>query len=354
MSNLLQSTKGALLLCAIVAMIALAAQFFAEPFYQRIVFIFLVNLIAVIGLQVFMGNTGITNYGHISFMGIGAYAVAILATPVAIKRTALANAPFDLAQTQFGLFASIAIALLVTIAIAFLVGTMLVRQSGTPASIATLALLVIVHVVIMNWVDLTRGPRAIYGIPVKATLMSAMICAFIAILAARLFRDSPWGLQARAASEDIAAAAAMGVRIKRLRLAAWVLSGAILGMAGILFALFVGTISPKSFYFDITFLTLAMLVLGGEYSVSGAVIGSIVVSLGFEITRYLENGPEILTIKLPEMFGLTGIFLGGTIVLCMILRPQGLVGGDEIDETWRRWRKERSRTGAAGKSDGAD
>lgn len=346
MSNLVQSTKGALLLCAIVALIGLAANYFAEPFYQRIVFIFMVNLIAVIGLQVFMGNTGITNYGHISFMGIAAYAVAVLATPVAIKKTALASAPFGLAQTQFGLVTSIAIALLVTVLIAFVVGTMLVRQSGTPASIATLALLVIVHVVIMNWVDLTRGPRAIYGIPIKATLTSATICVFIAILAARLFRDSRWGLQARAASEDIAAAAAMGVRIKRLRLAAWVLSGAILGMAGILFALFVGTISPKSFYFDLTFLTLAMLVLGGEYSVSGAVIGSIVVSLGFEITRYLENGPEILSVKLPEMFGLTGIFLGVTIVLCMILRPQGLVGGDEIDETWRRWRKDRAQPDA--------
>jgi len=351
LSNLVQSTKGALLLCAIVALISLAANYFAEPFYQRIVFIFMVNLIAVIGLQVFMGNTGITNYGHIGFMGIGAYAVAVLATPVAIKKTALASAPFGLAQTQFGLVASIVIALVLTIVIAFLVGTMLVRQSGTPASIATLALLVIIHVVIMNWVDLTRGPRAIYGIPIKATLLSATICAFIAILAARLFRDSPWGLQARAASEDIAAAAAMGVRIKRLRLAAWVLSTAILGMAGILFALFVGTISPKSFYFDLTFLTLSMLVLGGEFSVSGAVIGSIVVSLGFEITRYLENGPEIISIKLPEMFGLTGIFLGVTIVLCMILRPQGLVGGDEIDETWRRWLKDRGRSDANGQEE---
>lgn len=353
MSNITQSLKGALLLGGIVVIIAVAAMLFAEPFYQRIVFIFLVNLIAVVGLQVFMGNADITNYGHISFMGIAAYAVAIFATPVVIKKTALANAPFGLANIELGLFASIAIALLLTVLIAFLVGTMLVRQSGTPASIATLALLVIVHVVIMNWVDLTRGPRAIYGIPVKATLGWATFCAVLAIVVARLFRDSKWGLQLRAASENIAAAGAMGVHIKRLRLAAWVLSGTILGVAGILFALFVGTISPKSFYFDLTFLTLAMLVVGGVYSVSGAVIGAIVVTLGFEITRYLENGPTLASFKLPEMFGLTGLFLGFTIVMCMILRPQGLIGHDEIDEIWDRRQRDRSRSNLEATASGA-
>lgn len=347
MSHLLRSLKGALVLCVAVCIIVLLVMQFAEPFYQRIAFFFLVNLIAVIGLQVFMGNADITNYGHIGFMGIAAYAVAILATPVAIKKTALATAPFGLANADFGLPASILIAMLLTVVIAFLVGTMLVRQSGTPASIATLALLVIIHVVIMNWVDLTRGPRAIYGIPVKATLGSAAFCAIIAIVIARLFRDSKWGLQLRAASENIAAAGAMGVRIKRLRLAAWVLSCAILGMAGVLFALFVGTISPRSFYFELTFLTLAMLVVGGVYSVSGAVIGAIVVTFGFEVTRYLENGPTLAGVKLPEMFGLTGVFLGVTIVLCMILRPRGLVGDDEIDEIWdrRRWNRDLEEAG---------
>lgn len=354
MSNLSQSLKGALLLGVGVAIVAIVAMLFAQPFYQRIVFFFLVNLIAVVGLQVFMGNANITNYGHIGFMGIAAYAVAILATPIAIKKTALASAPFGLANAEFGLVASIVIALLLTIAIAFLVGTMLVRQSGTPASIATLALLVIVHVVIMNWVDLTRGPRAIYGIPVKATLGWAALCAILAIVAARLFRDSKWGLQLRAASENIAAAGAMGVPIMRLRLAAWVLSAAILGVAGILFALFVGTISPKSFYFDLTFLTLAMLVVGGVYSVSGAVIGAFVVTLGFELTRYLENGPTLVGLKLPEMFGLTGVFLGVTIVLCMILRPQGLIGDDEIDELWERRRKDQDQASLTAQSGAAE
>lgn len=354
MSGIRQSISGALLLGAVVGTIGILALLFAEPFYQRIAFIFMVNLIVVVGLQVFMGNADITNYGHVGFMAISAYTVAILATPAAIKKTALANAPFGLASLELGIVASIAIAILITVTIAFIVGIMLVRQAGIAAAIATLALLVIIHVVIMNWVDLTRGPRAIYGIPVTATLGSATICAILAILVARLFRDSPWGLQLRAASENVAAASAMGVPIRRLRLVAWVLSAAIISVAGVLFALFVGTISPKSFYFELTFLTLVMLVLGGTYSVSGAVIGSIVVTLGFEITRFLENGPILAGIKLPEMFGLTGVFLGVTIVFCMMLRPKGLIGDDEVDEIWlRRWIDRRQAGSAVSSGGGA-
>lgn len=331
-----RSLAGAAVLGLVVAAIGVGAALFAEPYYQRIVFTFLVNLIVVVGLQVFMGNSNITNLGHITFMGISAYVIAILATPVAIKKTALATAPFELASFSAPVPVAIVAALAVSVAIATLVGLMLVRQSGIPATIATLALLVIVHVVIMNWVDLTRGPRAFYGIPIKATLGWATACAILAIVVARLFRDSRRGVQLRASSENLAAASAMGVHIKRLRLVAWILSSTIVAMAGILFALFVGTISPKSFYFDVTFLTLAMLILGGTRSVTGSVVGAIVVALGFEVMRYLENGPELAGVKLPEMFGLTGLFLGAIIVLCMTFRPEGLVGDDEIDETWRR------------------
>jgi branched-chain amino acid transport system permease protein len=117
------------------------------------------------------------------------------------------------------------------------------------------------------------------------------------------------------------------------------LSALLMSVAGVLFALFVGTISPKSFYFDLTFLTLAMLILGGTRSVTGAVVGAIVVTLGFETMRFLENGPELLGFKLPQMFGLTGFFLGAIIVLFMALRPEGLVGDDEVDEIWKRRRQ---------------
>lgn len=332
MKGPLQSLMGGLLLAAVLLVLGIAVIVFGQPFQQRIAFIFFVNVIIVVGLQVFMGNTNISNLGHVSFVGIAAYVVAVLAAPVAIKRTAIPNAPFGLATIQLDVVWVILIAFVVTAALALLVGAVLTRQTGIPATIATLALLVIVHVVLVNWVDLTRGPRAFYGIPVKADLPWAIGIAMLATVVARLFRDSPSGVQLRASSEDIAAASAMGVEIRRLRLVAWMLSSVMMASAGILTAYFVGTLSPKSFYFDLVFLTLAMLILGGMRSVSGGVIGAIVVTVGFEIMRSLENGPIVIGIDLPEMFGLTGFYLGAIIVGFMALRPEGLVGDDELDE----------------------
>ena len=119
-----------------------------------------------------------------------------------------------------------------------------------------------------------------------------------------------------------------------------------------MYAYLIGSISPKSFYFEATFLTLAMLILGGTRSVSGAVIGAVVVTVGFEIMRYFESAPEILGLQLPQIFGLTGFFLGGTIVLFMALRPDGLIGNDEIDEIFERYLgRRRSRIeGVAGRN----
>jgi len=326
----------ALGLCIVVA--GLLVWGFATPYYQRLFFTFLVNLIAVVGLQVFMGNSDITHFGHVGFMGISAYVTAILATPVAVKRTALASAPFGLNTFEVSPLVAVTVAILITLAIAFLVGVVMVRQIGIPATIATLAFLVIVHVVLMNWVDLTRGPRALYGIPPKATIGWAAAATVFVIVLARAFRDSRWGVQLRAASEDVAAASAVGVRVRRLRFAAWMLSAFIMAIAGSLFTLFVGTISPKSFYFDLTFLTIVMLILGGMHSVTGAVLGCVIITVGVEAMRFLENGPTVAGLQLPEMFGLTGFFLGLVIVLSMALRPSGVMGSDEIDDVWRRRR----------------
>jgi branched-chain amino acid transport system permease protein len=325
-----------LALCIVIA--GLLVWGFAAPYHQRLFFTFLVNLIAVVGLQVFMGNSDITHFGHVGFMGISAYVTAILATPVAVKRSSLATAPFGLGTLEISPLLAVTAAILITLAVAFLVGLMIVRQTGVPATIATLAFLVIVHVVVMNWVDLTRGPRAFYGIPVKATIGWAVVSAVFVIALARVFRDSKWGLQLRASSEDVAAASAVGVRIRKLRFTAWMLNAFIMAIAGGLFTLFVGTIGPKSFYFDLTFLTLAMLILGGMHSVTGAVLGCVIVTIGVEATRFLESGPAIAGLQVPEMFGLTGFFLGLVIVLSMAFRPSGLLGSDEIDDLWHRRR----------------
>lgn len=332
----LRSLLGALGVAAVLPLIAIAVDAVGSASQERIAIGFFINLIVVLGLQVFTGNSGVVNLGHVSFMGIGAYATAVLATPPIIKQTVIPEAPFGLPDVEVGVLSVAIIAVIITAVLAWVSGVAVTRQVGISATIASLALLVVVHTVLLNWRDLTRGARAFYGIPIETTLFAAVAVATVIAVLARLFRDSTVGLQLRAGGEDSLAAAAMGVHIRRLRLLAWVVGGVFVGIAGVLYAFFLGTISPDAFYFHATFLTLAMLLLGGMRSVSGAVVGSIFVTLGFEMMRIIERGDPVLFVDPPRLPGLTDFFLGLVIVLVMTLRPEGLVGDEELDEALPR------------------
>ena len=116
-----------------------------------------------------------------------------------------------------------------------------------------------------------------------------------------------------------------------------------LGIAGALYAYYLGTVNARAFYFHAAFLTLAMHILGGMRSVTGAVVGVVLISVAMELIRHLESGPVILGAQLPDLFGLGSLMLGVIIVLVMCLRSDGLMGGLELDEVlarhWKRWRR---------------
>ncbi|MDE1172768.1 MAG: branched-chain amino acid ABC transporter permease [Parvibaculaceae bacterium] len=341
MNRLRQSLINSLFPALLVLVCITVVHFFAEPFQVRVAYVFFMNLTIAIGLQIFMGNTGIVSFGHISFMGIGSYAVAILTIPLAMKRILIPDAPFGLAYVHLSIFPACVVAIAFTVLIATLFGFVLKRLTGNAAEILTLALLVITHVVFIAWIDLFRGPRALYGIPIVSTLYWAGAAAIVAIVIAKAFRDSEGGLQLRASSENLLAARAMGVPVEKLRFRAWILSSGVVAMGGILHATFLGTVGPNSYYFDQTFLIMAMVILGGMRSVSGAIIGTALVAAGSELARTLENGPVIFGEKLPTMFGLTGFFLGAVIVLSMILRRDGIMGDDEFEDVFHRWMRRR-------------
>ena len=126
----------------------------------------------------------------------------------------------------------------------------------------------------------------------------------------------------RASAENLLAAKAFGVDVWRLRLISWVLGGVMCGAAGILYAYFMGTINARAFHFELVMTTLAMLILGGMRTVSGAVFGTVLLSILLEAIRSLESGVEIGGIALPQMLGLSGLAMGAVIVLGMTFRPQ--------------------------------
>jgi branched-chain amino acid transport system permease protein len=304
---------------------------------ERLAIATVINVVLVVSIGIFVGNSGVESFGHVAFTAVGAYAVAILATPPEVKRAKIADAPWGLADVHFDVLPAALIALVVVAVTALLVGIVVMRLSGISSTIVTLALLVVVNGIINNWTAVTGGAEAFYGVPTVLTLPIVLVVMCLVLVAAGVFRSSPWGLLLQASREDELAAQTMGVNVRLLRLIAFVVSAIGAGAAGVLLALLLGAITPNDFYLSLTFITIAMLVLGGKRSTTGAVIGVVVVTIGDEIFRWLGDGPTIGAVKLPALPGFSLLFLGVVIVGVMIWRSAGIMGDREIDDFTKRW-----------------
>jgi branched-chain amino acid transport system permease protein len=315
---------------------------------KRVALTFLVNLVGVIGLQAFIGTSGIVSFGHVAFVGLGAYTSAILTTPP--EKKALSSLIPDAPGLLLDAHLSVPLATLVAVAFvmlfALVVGIALVRLSGAAAAIATLSLLVIVRVVLGNLEDITRGPKTWFGVPEYTTLGTALTFAVIAIVVARLYRESPSGLRLRSSRTDELASRGVGVDVARDRLAAWVLSAGVAAACGVLYAHMLLSFAPQTFFLDLTFLLITMAIVGGP-TISGAVVGAGLITVVTEFLRRRESGFSLGPIHVDEAFGLTTIVLGLIVLAIVIVRPQGLLGRWEADEWMARGVRRLRRRGAA-------
>ena len=136
----------------------------------------------------------------------------------------------------------------------------------------------------------------------------------------------------RASQDDMVAARASGVAIYRLRVMALTISAFFVGISGVLLGHFLGTLSVRAFWLDTTFLTLAMLIIGGRMSVAGAVVGVLTVRVLVEVLRQAEQGMTIggTILGLPD--GTQEVALAVGMVLFLVFRPAGLMRGREL--TW--------------------
>ncbi|MGB3876676.1 MAG: branched-chain amino acid ABC transporter ATP-binding protein/permease [Shinella zoogloeoides] len=299
---------------------------------QRLVTLFLINVVAVIGIGVYSGNSGIISFGNVGFMAIGAYASGLLTINPIVQKTALPHLPEWLTGWGAPFLPALLVALVVVALVAVVIGIPVARLGGSSASICTLGFLVIVHVVLVASSDFTRGSQTFFGIPRAVNLWVALPFAILAVAIARIYRDSAAGMKLRASREDEIASIAVGVDVRLHRFLAWVLGAILSGAAGVLYAHFIGAFSPKDFYFNLTFMLLAMLILGGITTVSGAVVGTAVIMVIVELLRKLEGGVDLGFLSLPTVFGLTDIGIGLAILLVMYRLQDGLLGVRELDE----------------------
>jgi len=331
MTRAVRAAWPAVLLILVVSVVAAVMSTGPESLQTTCVTL-LVNLVLVIGLYVFVGTSGVFSFGQTAFMAIGAYATAILAMDAEQKRVLLPEMFGVLQDVHLAPLPATIVGGLVAALVGLVLSLPLMRLSGLTAGLATFSFLLLVGGVAENWTPVTNAESGISGIPQTVSIAVALAWAAAIIVIAAIYGRSGSAMRLRASREDDVAARSSGVRIARERRVAFCLSAFIVGIGGGLFAQAQGAIQPSAFGLSITFLIIAMLVVGGMSTLSGAVVGTLLLSLVGELLGRAENGTDLFgaTIDLPT--GAREVGLAALMIGALVLRPSGVVGRREI--TW--------------------
>ncbi len=293
-----------------------------NEYYLQILTQGYVLAISACGLNVIVGLAGQLSLAHAGFFGIGAYTVALLATKAGVA-------------FWMGLPAGI---LLCTV-VGYAVGSICLRSKGHYFAIFTLAVGLIIHLVIQKWESLTHGHVGVIGIPGPGPLgpvsfessmaRSYLALFFLALTVAAISRlvRSPIGRTLMAVRESEALAAAVGIDVMAAKRMAFAVSAAIAGLAGGLFAGFIGFLGPESSNVEMTFNTLLYIMVGGLGSLPGPVAGTFIVYGLSQVLAVLQQYQMVI-------FGLALVFL-------ILFMPSGLAG------LWRSVTRQRQPRDAA-------
>ena len=304
-------------------------------YYAGLINLFGINIILVASLNLVNGFSGMFSMGHAAFMAIGAYVSALLTLPVTQKLVSMPglpdwlmnlNLPFPIALVIGGILASV---------VALVIGFPVLRFKGHYLSVATIGLIVIVRAVLDNEDQLTNGARGVTGLPSYAStwiiFISAIICLFILY---RLLK-SGYGRGLVAMRDDYVAAQTLGINLTVKKISAFCISAFFAGVAGGLWGHMLSVISGKFFYIDASFKIVQTSIIGGMSSLSGAVVGSLLMTFVPEFLAPLESGATIFGIQLPELYGASNLILAAILIIIIIFRRQGIMGYSEIiTETW--------------------
>jgi branched-chain amino acid transport system permease protein len=316
-----------LLLIGPLILLAILTQLFGGTLMNRIVTVLFINLILVLGLQIFMGNSGVLSFSHIGYMGIGAYSSVLFSMTPQAKAAALPILYPFLQNVHLPFLISVLIGACIAAVVAAVISYPLMRLSDAAAVITMFALLVIIQVVLVHWSVVTNGPRTLFGVDFYTTLQVSVVFGLLSIVIAYFFKESSLGLKLRASRDDRYAAGSVGINIVTVRWLGFILSAFLAGFAGGLWAHFITSFSPYAFYLSETFAILAMLVVGGPGGISGAVIGTVVVTFVHEGLRMIENS---VNIHGGNLVGFTEVFLASALIALLIWRPGGIMGGREL------------------------
>lgn len=326
---------GVVVSALVVLLIIAALHFTGGSFIQGLFVNLGMYIILVASLNLSNGFTGVFSLGHIGFMALGAYIAAILTLPLATKASYLPNLPDWLATVHLdmmtgsfsvGFLLATLIAGVLALLIALLVGVVLMRLSGHFVAVATLGFLVIMREVLLNADQFTRGARTFSNVTQYTNLWWVYAWVAITLYVVWRLKYSVYGRAMFAQREDTLAAQSVGIVIMRPRLLAFAVSAFFTAVVGSLWGHNITSFSPNTFSFDLTFRVITMLVVGGMGSVSGSVLGPVLIIAISEFLRRFEDAQQL--------YGLSGIVLALLFIVIIVFRPGGLLGDREISFRW--------------------
>jgi branched-chain amino acid transport system permease protein len=289
--------------------------FALPPYLLQVLCLAGINVTLAVSLNLINGFTGQFSIGHAGFMAIGAYSAAYFTETFgeAVRRGLGFLPPF--ARDGAVLLVALAIGALLAAAAGFVVGVPSLRLRGDYLAIVTLGFGEIIGVIILN-IDAVGGARGYSGIPKLANFFWIYLFAALTILVVYRIVHSSFGRTLVAIREDEVAAEAMGVHTTRAKVISFVVSSALAGIAGGLFAHYLMYVNVRSFSFLKSFEIIIMIVIGGLGSISGSVLGAIL---------YIS-----LTEGLREFAQYRMLLFSLLLVILMIVRPQGILGHKEF------------------------
>lgn len=311
--------RGERIRIGLAVVLALIAPLFLGAYFVGEMAMFLVYILAGLGLMVLVGFSGQISFGHGAFLGIGAYGHTVLLGY---------GVPFLI---------SLPVAALLAGALGAMLGRAVSRMHGFYLAIATLAFAIIVETVMGEWQSVTGGYM---GLEVPAiTIFGFELAAewqqYYLILAVVLFciwgvanlKRAPTGRAMVAVRDSETSARSLGVDIARTRIIAFFISAMITGLAGGLLAHLMFYLAPETFGMNESLKLLLMIIVGGMGTITGAIFGAVFVTILPNIISLLR---EVLPPAIADASGLEQFLFGTIIAAFIIFEPEGLYG---------RWRK---------------
>ncbi|MHC6202400.1 branched-chain amino acid ABC transporter permease [Breznakiellaceae bacterium SP9] len=341
-----KQTRTLTLIAMILAVgFIIAADNVFSTFSLRIFNLCGIYIILALSLNLINGFTGLFSLGHSGFMAIGAYVSALLTMSPAQKEMNFFLAPIVpvLANVQLPFIPALIAAGLVAALAGFLIGTPVLRLRDDYLAIATLGFSEIIRVVLTNLQSISNGALGLKGLPKYSSTAMIWALAFLTIIFMAALIHSAFGRACKAVRDNEIAAQAMGIHIARIKIISFTISSFIAGVGGALLGHLMNTIDPKMFTFSLTYNILLIVVLGGNGSITGSVIASLIVTISMEALRFLDGPLNLVFIQTQGLPGLRMVVFSVLLLLVVIYRQNGLIGKKEFSwngilHFWSFWK----------------